>query len=499
MQNTRGDIRNAILRARAWDSNGATFDAEINTIINDALQELAEQIPDVVLPAEATVTTLPDVVSTDLSETLYGQWVIADPRSIYFTLGTSTNISGTWTPLTTNFWDGRYWIDLTHKTTGVRIRRRVRHFTVSSNVFYAVTDDGLPQDYAYDTDAGNQFTFRLYQPEVFLPADTLRIYPDAKIRSLSRYDSLTTVNAFEAARDADYQHAHDAIGTPKYVYRGAYIQMPTPRRAPTAQSDPALSPTSWSGPTATGSFKFRYTYVLGAKDSIVSVSHTGTLDPLWESAPSEASAAVTASTNALLITTNNIDAQLGFDEPGATLSDHSGLRIRIYVARTAFSGSGGDAAHFYTETAEESYVLLAEVAPTAVATGFYASYLWDGDTPDASRPLRYSPGYYSYHLYPRADQKYHIDFRVARRPSPLLHDRDVPPLQPGATEALIQKALYHACLRDGVDMGAADYHLNRYQDMVGRLRARFGDAPAPINPRSLRSTDRRMRFGPYRS
>lgn len=497
MRLTRGDIRARILRSRSWASNGATFNAEINTIINEALQELAEDLPDVILPAVTTVTALPDITSGSLSSTLYAQWDTTDPRLLYFTLGTSTSITSVWVPDTSRLWDGRYWIQMTHRVTGVQLRRRCTHFVIAANVYYAAVDDGLPDEYAYDTDGDNQWTFRLYQPEIYLPGDTLHVYSEAKVRSLTRYQPVALVNAYEAWRDADYFHFHEVTGPPQHQYRGAYHQLPSPRRAPVVTVDPALAPTAWAGPSYSGSFKFRYTYVLGSEDPLVSVSKSGLRDPLWESAPSEATAAITVTTNSILITANNIDAQWGFDEPGATIADHSGMRIRFYVARTAISGAAGDAGHAYVESAEEDYVLLAEVDPTVVVSNRYASYLWTGTTPDASRPLRHSPGYYAYHLYPRPDQKYHIDFNIVRRPTPLLHDSDAPPLQPGMAEVLVEKALYHTCLRDGVDVASADYHLKRYMDLRERARTRLGDTAAPINPSPLTTIGNRVRFGTY--
>ena len=232
---------------------------------------------------------------------------------------------------------------------------------------------------------------------------------------------------------------------------------------------------------------------------------------MWESAPSPVTAQVsnilTANTKAtfaqaIMLRAENIDFMTDFDITGTTREARSGFRIRFYVARDDYEpGSGGSIPNNIVESSG-IYYLLAEVEPTATATGTIqtTTYRWDGSKiPDFYRPLKHSTGYFAWKVYPHQDQRYELDFRVLRLPRKLQDDQDTPPIQRDAIPALIELSLHYMSLLDGVDQQSAQIHLDRYQELARRFRARYANPGKIVQPMPLGGYYTRYQYGTYKS
>ena len=164
--------------------------------------------------------------------------------------------------------------------------------------------------------------------------------------------------------------------------------------------------------------------------------------------------------------------------------------MRIYGRRTAVR-SAGLGSITLTETSNRFYLL--GQSDLLMLTNPYIE--WGGEAPfDHSRPLVPSTGHYAYAVYPHQDQRYEIDFRVSRRPTELIDDQDVAPVQSGRpVEALLQLAAYFHSLQDGVDATNAERHLMIYQKFVNETRSQMNPVDS-INPRGYRQMAPRRRW-----
>ena len=146
------------------------------------------------------------------------------------------------------------------------------------------------------------------------------------------------------------------------------------------------------------------------------------------------------------------------------------------------------------------FYLLAEVEPSSLNSDGPATFIWDGSvTPDYFRPLKHSTGYYAYQVYPHQDARYELDFRVLRLPRKFKTDTDTAPIQRDAVPALVELALYYIALNDGADQNGAQAHLNRYQTLAQRFRARYANPGRVVEPVPLTGYSLRRRYGTFTS
>jgi hypothetical protein len=281
-------------------------------------------------------------------------------------------------------------------------------------------------------------------------------------------------------------------GRPEYVYRARHFQLDAPNRAPVAALDASEVAVPWVGPEPIGAFTYVITYVWGKK----AVAPGGTRDPLWESSPSPASSSITVSSTAraVQLTLPEIDWQLGFNVTGAVSASHSGLRKRIYRARSTVAGSAPLKVNIEYPNV---FQLLAEV------DGAATSYTDDGSViPDYFRRVPESHGYYAWKVSPHQDSAYEIDVRVLRKPRALGNDYDAPRVHPAAEPMLLEIALHYLCRLDRAPE-EANLHLREYERLAEQFRAQFANParvvpPIPWSPSGTRITDP-YRYGRFTS
>ena len=65
MDTSLKSLRETLLALRSWDSTGKTQDDRIRKVLNVALDRLAGEVPEALIPDEEHVFLNPDTVSTD--------------------------------------------------------------------------------------------------------------------------------------------------------------------------------------------------------------------------------------------------------------------------------------------------------------------------------------------------------------------------------------------------------------------------------------------------
>ena len=81
--------------------------------------------------------------------------------------------------------------------------------------------------------------------------------------------------------------------------------MPAPNRAPVATVPNQDPPDPWLGPEPPGTFKYRYTYVWGRKDTDIRAPG-GAYDPMLESSPGPESNSVVMTGTANVVVLSNL-------------------------------------------------------------------------------------------------------------------------------------------------------------------------------------------------
>jgi hypothetical protein len=495
-----GALRERLLDFRAWDSSGAAFNKRVREALNTALERMAGDVPEALIPDEEHVVLLPDYKGSNTAvvarlRTASGTLGV-DHRTLEFTTEANglLGASPTWSPTTDGTWDGIYHLEI-KDTNGTWHRRQCLEFFTEgsgSSKSYFVTID-RPWIRTSDT----AMDFRLHQPEFFVTDDVMRVLEPARIWDSTR-QQVWAIDTAGASRLDMVDFQGETTGRPYRFWRGRYFQMPTPRRVPqTFRRDD----NKWAGPWPQGKFRFCYTIVWGKKDTEWQQSPMGTDDPQFESSPSPVSAVHDMSTTdnlgkSIMIQTENIDAMTNFDASGSKRETHSGFRVRIYVALDEITTSV-DPSYKPLESAGIFY-LLTEIDPTDTTAGRVATYSWDGSVqPDFYRPLKHSVGYYAYKVFPHQDARYELDFRVLRLPKPFIDDQDTAPIQRDSVSALIELALYYLCLIDGVDQQSAEIHFQRYNELAKRFRHRYASPGGIVEPTPLGGVIRRRRYGTF--
>tara|TARA_R110002020_G_scaffold4088_7_gene18003 strand:+ start:1829 stop:3718 length:1890 start_codon:yes stop_codon:yes gene_type:complete len=621
-------LRGRLYALRSWDSTGTTLDNRIRAALNLALDRIAGDIPEALVPDEEHIVLLPDVDGG--SETVAAKVATydSDKRLLFFVDSASVSIAASasktsWTPTVTGEWDGIMHLEITDSTGRIRRRQSREWFKVTADavVYYVVSLDRPMPDII---PANGAQSFRIHQPEFFFSDDVMEVLEPAKIYDGSR-QKVSKIATSVANRDDLFDFQGSSSGRPHTCWRNRHFQIPAPTQAPAivevditkpklppqtgkevdeesivAPPDGASSGNSWSalsgsspstGPITydsssvspgglvgedaptiklpepaaqykwshdkslrSGTWAIRYTYVWGRRDdefqqspsvapggdqdhdssfdlawayetgSVTSTvsRYTGINDPVWESAPSPVTLVeqknLTAGVDgALVISSNNIDAMLGFGDSNFSRFSRSGMRIRYYVAHIdkTISGRG----EFNSVEVGEKFYLLCEVEPTfdhvaALTSGGTTApagltspdqltggrVVWNGSQLyDYYRPLKHSTGYYAWQVYPQQDQRYELDFRVLRLPRKFVDAQDTAPIQRDAVPCLVELALYYVSLDDGNDQTSAQAHLNRYHELMRGFRDRYANTGGAISPVPFTGHRDRSRYGTFGS
>ena len=495
-----GALRERLLEMRAWDSSGSTFDKRVRSALNSALERLAGDVPEALVPDEEHVVLRAETSSADHNLAINASGT-GDSRVLRITdtagqdLGVSAadDTAEAWlanTLKTDGTWDGIMHLEVKDPSGGWH-RRQSREWWVDGNIVYV----SLDRPWRNTTD--QLMTFRVYQPEFFVRDDVMQVLEPARIWDSTR-QQVWAIDTAGAYRQDMVDFQGETKGRPFRFYRSRHFQLQAPRRAALARFT-----NKWNGPWQQGKFSFVYTYVWGKRDDEWQQSPMGVNDPVWESAPSPISNEVdhdTTSTTgkAINIQMTNIDQMTNFGVTGTTRKSKSGFRLRIYVARTDIKEFGGSPSAYNNVEKAGVYYLLTEIDPEDVSPD--ASYTWDGSViPDYYRPLKHSTGYFAYRPYPQQDARYELDFRVLRLPKKFVDDQDTAPIQRDAVSTLLEIGLYYLCLLDGVDQAGATIHLNRYNELAQRYRLRYANPGKAVEPVPFDGVTFRHRYGSFSS
>jgi len=464
-------IRQQLLDLRSWSASGTKLLEKLRTGINLALNRLCLDAPSAFFPDVEHAVLLSDVVSGDSTGYLVyttDNWVLS------FTDSTGLALPTSWVPTLDGTWAGIYHLEFKDEN-GVWHRRQTREF------WGLYAGGGVPTAYLVSLDrpvvnAGvykGVLEFRLHQPRFYTRDDVLRL------DSCMVWDS-NGIKAYPVSAGSadllnlrDYQG--DSNGLPLQIINAEHFQLPAPNYVPTATEG---EQGTWLGPENMGKFRVKYTVVRGRRDVEWQESEgLAIADPQWESAPSEYVEIEHTRAGALVFQLPNIDWQLSFDTPGTLRQTRSGHRIRIYVARLDVQVGGAG-----LEPNVESAGIYYALAEVDGSTTFYS---WDGSvTPDYSRRLRHSTGYYAWAVFPHQDARYELDLRVARKVEDLEVGNDTPRVKPQAIPAFTELCLYYACLKDGVDMVNAQVHLENYKEMLSDVKAELSNRTKVVAPMS---------------
>ncbi len=573
-------LRKQLYAMRSWDSSGKTQDDRIRQSLNVALDRMANDVPQAIVPDEEHVVLLPDVISSDSTVAAKVASYQSDKRLLYFVDATSQEgIIGptsttTWRPTITGEWDGLMHIEVTELDGRIHRRQCLEWFTHSSadpitgtNItHYVVTLDRPFNRLVSPTSGGinavgGALEFRIHQPEFFVTDDVTEVFEPARIFDSSR-QQVWKIDTAGAHRQDMLDFQGNSTGRPYRCWRGRHFQLPAPTEAPqvteATDSKSLATEFQWKEDLGLrrGKWAICYTYVLGRRDEewqksplvtpggdaaqdssyqLTWAYNSGTVpatvnkyagihDPQFESAPSPVTIVdqvqgSAGGKGALVIGATQIDAMLGFADSSFARYGRTGMRIRYYVAH--LDANENDKGSFNATETNNRFYLLCEVEPTfdlvgklhegGVTTPYSIKNLgtasidggrivWTGsELYDYNRPLKHSTGYFAWKVFPHQDQRYELDFRVARLPKKFITDQDTAPIHPEAVPTLLELALYYVSLTDGNDQASAQAHLDRYQNLVRVFRDRYGNTGRVVEPVPLLGYPSRNRYGTFSS
>lgn len=480
----RGEHASAAMDLESWHADvDDDFLAKLHRGIDRSYRRVAGDVPEALIPDMEHIQVFQDETQTTLGRTL------ANTDDEYVLSFGAASLSGAQPIVIDGTWDGVMHLEITYGTE--TIRRRCREFWEHKVAGPYLDHYLVSLDRPINFSGQTGLSFRLFQPSFYLKSDVTKVLDGRLFNSNRAMVQPLPAGFIRESQFEDFKG--ESTGTPQAMARGAREQLPAPAKAPTATN---ASVTNWSdGQEAPGTFKYRYTYVWGRR-STERQSPRGTYDPMWESAPSPESNAYTVSAvgaDAVLVTTVNIAWQLDFDpNPTATRSGRSGLRKRIYRARTATTASGT------TESNVEApgvYFFLAEIADDA------ATYTDDGTAiPEYDRRLPESAGYWAWAFAPHQDQTYEMDLRVLRRPALLQVDTDTPSIDP-QYEHLLTTLIRKELATISGDHPHAQALEADYLGFVSTYRMQAANSSAYIPPKPWLpdQTIQPLYYGPYRN
>ena len=229
-------LRNRLFALRSWDSTGSTLDNRIRAALNLALDRIAGDIPEAIVPDEEHIVLYPAVDGSSSTVDSKVATYSNDKRLLYFVDSAAISIAHsssatTWRPTVTGEWDGIMHLEITDSSGRIRRRQSREWFkkTADGVVYYIVSIDRPMPDII---SAGAAQNFRIHQPEFFLSDDVMEVLEPARIFDDSRQQVWKVATA-SAYRDdlLDFQGSHE--GRPNRCWRNRHFQIPAPTEAPT--------------------------------------------------------------------------------------------------------------------------------------------------------------------------------------------------------------------------------------------------------------------------
>ena len=235
-------IRSRLLDLRSWDSTGDALNKRIKEALNLALDRLAGDVPEALLPDDEHVVVLKDEKAEDASVDARIKVFNADGAGVTGTdkivmvftdtagagIGDASSLT-TWRPVFTGEWDAIMHLEITDPNGLVHRRQSREWFTYkdSSDVlWYAVTID---RPWVNNTDS--LMKFRIFQPEFFFRDDVMELLEPARIYDSSR-QQVWAVDTAGAYRQDMVDFQGNTKGRPIRMFRGRHFQLPAPTEAP---------------------------------------------------------------------------------------------------------------------------------------------------------------------------------------------------------------------------------------------------------------------------
>jgi hypothetical protein len=465
----RIDIREAMMaQADLAPESSTEGKARYNEYINRALQVFSGDHPylfnEDILPMSVT----PDIAPANSTDTLRATgdaWVLETEL-----ISTETAV-----PLATdNVYDG--WTLLCRDpepNNGTRwLWYTVRSISLVAGKLHIVVD----RPWRNSTDTGIEW--RLVRDWYNLPREVLKVKSITVSRN--QLDYPLTPSSQDRAEFASITGSNEllTVGTPRWVFRRPHQSLRGSNFRPLVELNPG--DLSWIGPEPQGEFEYLFTLCIGRQEFEIGRLQnpatqniaTGTPDrrrPYLESPASPASETIsnTGTTNAIDVTTPDMDFMIGFSD-AATLRYHkSGVRKRIY--RRRISRDPNPIAPAPLIESRDGFFLMVE------QDGFDEVWTDNGSiTPDWSVPYVNVPGVQAVGLWPRPDAEYLMQVRCNIRPTPLFDDYDSVELPPLASDALVFLALTYLYEAAG-DRGSKQQAQYDYDQKSKELAGTFGD------------------------
>lgn len=228
-------LRNRLFALRSWDSTGATLDNRIRAALNLALDRIAGDIPEALVPDEEHIVLYPSVDGSDATVASKVATFNSDKRLLYFVDNNDKSIAAgvsatTWRPVITGEWDGVMHLEITDSAGRIRRRQSREWFKLTSNavVYYIVSLDRPMPDFIV-ADAGHNF--RIHQPEFFLSDDVMEVLEPSRIFDGTRQQVWKVATA-SAYRDDLLDYQGTTKGRPYRCWRNRHFQLPPPTEAP---------------------------------------------------------------------------------------------------------------------------------------------------------------------------------------------------------------------------------------------------------------------------
>jgi len=232
------NLKSQLYAMRSWDSSGRTQDERVRRALNVALNRMANDVPEALVPREEHVVLRPDVVGTDESVAARVITLDSDKRLLEFVDTAGTKIADaasltTWRPTVTGEWDTIMHIEITAADGQIHRRQGLEYFKLSDTPDrYGVTlDRPFPDIISAGDQGAGALKFRIHQPEFFVADDVIELMEPATIYDGTR-QQVWKIDTAGASRQDMLDFQGNSTGRPYRCWRGRHVQLPAPTEPP---------------------------------------------------------------------------------------------------------------------------------------------------------------------------------------------------------------------------------------------------------------------------
>lgn len=451
----RGELVQAMSDILSWEAPGDdVWQARCRRFIDQAYFRVVSEVPEALVPDELRVRLPGTYASGGGSAITSFISTTADP----FVLAFTTSAGSTFNPSINGIWDGVYWLEIT-RPDGTVWRGQCREFW--EEIGGGVKSRYVSIDRPYTDVALVNAPYRLSPNYLWLPDNIIRVVGGQRFGSTGEPLSLETLTSAIWHDEWSNQNSRE-YNYPRRLRAEKAYQLPSPNITPTVtQGGEQGGPAIW-GPEPWGSFDYCFTYIWGYRDPMQE-SMSGSLIPLFESAPSPASAkqSVTSASVDIVVGLPDVAWELNYGDNTTLRYSHSGWKKRLY--RRRYTVTGGT--HTSIEH-PEVFQFLADVDDVAT------SFTDKGDhPPDYFVRLPEVHGYRAWSPWPLPGGEEWTEYQlvVQRQAEKLLNDSDSPRIAAQVQDALTFYAVAYLARHDKNEAVANDYEV-RAQGLVAKFR-----------------------------